>query len=456
MGDPKGWSPPPIAKGVEVMTRKEDPPDWLFDKELNDLFPEEYLQKTAEETGLIKRERKIKPVIMFWVLVLSFGVGMQRTLASLKRNYEHEAKTTLSDSSWYYRFSDELIKFLKECVIHGIEYQAKERHRKLGDKLKYFEDVLIQDSTIIRLHEKLAKKWPAARSRKVAAGVKVSTLVSAVANGPKTIALYSEKTAEIKTLKIGPWIKNRILLIDLGFYKHQMFARIDENKGFFVSKLKGIADPKIVSVNSICRGNSIDVVCKKWSEVEPLLKRHVLDTEVEITLKRRKYKGKQRNDVKRFRLIARYNSEARKYHVYLTNIPKERLDPDEIASLYGARWEIELIFKELKSRYALDVIKTTNTKIIESLIWVAILTLLASRAIYNLFRRMALEEGKEPVRFTQMRWSRVFSEQASKMLTSVLKYIDIELDMMTTFSVFNSQALDPHVNRKRFREGLWA
>ncbi len=173
-------------------------------------------------------------------------------------------------------------------------------------------------------------------------------------------------------------------------------------------------------------------------------------------LKTKLWKGKQRNDVKRFRLIARYNSEARKYHVYLTNIPKERLYPDEIASLYGARWEIELIFKELKSRYALDVIKTTNTKIIESLIWIAILTLLASRAIYNLFRRMALEEGKEPVRFTQMRWSRVFSEQASKMLTSVLKYIDIKLDMMTTFSVFNSQALDPHVNRKRFREGLWA
>jgi len=32
-------------------------------------------------------------------------------------------------------------------------------------------------------------------------------MVSAVANGPKTVALYSEKTAEIKTLKIGPLIK---------------------------------------------------------------------------------------------------------------------------------------------------------------------------------------------------------------------------------------------------------
>jgi len=59
----------------------------------------------------------------------------------------------------------------------------------------------------------------------VAAGIKVGVMVSAVANGPETVALYSEKTAEIKTLKIGPWIKDRILLVDLGFYKTQMALR---------------------------------------------------------------------------------------------------------------------------------------------------------------------------------------------------------------------------------------
>ena len=53
----------------------------------------------------------------------------------------------------------------------------------------------------------------------------MGVVVSAVANGPKTVALYSEKTAEIKTLKIDPWIKDRILLVDLGFYKTQMFNR---------------------------------------------------------------------------------------------------------------------------------------------------------------------------------------------------------------------------------------
>jgi hypothetical protein len=36
-----------------------------------------------------------------------------------------------------------------------------------------------------------------------------------------------------------------MLLIDLGFYKHNTFARIDENGGFFVSRLKGKVDPNV-------------------------------------------------------------------------------------------------------------------------------------------------------------------------------------------------------------------
>ena len=45
---------------------------------------------------------------------------------------------------------------------------------------------------MVRLHASLAKKWPATRSRKVAAGVKVDLLVSVRANGPKTVALVGD------------------------------------------------------------------------------------------------------------------------------------------------------------------------------------------------------------------------------------------------------------------------
>lgn len=427
-----------------------------FEEVLCDLFPPQWLHDTAKETGLVKRERKVNPIALFWVLVLSFGVGMQRTLASLKRSYEREGDVALSDSSWYDRFSPELVRFLKTCVIHGIEQLAAAEHRCLSEKLKRFQDVLIQDSTIIRLHKMLAKRWPAARSRQVAAGVKISVLVSAVANSMKSVSLVAERTHDMKTIRIGPWVKDRILLIDLGFYKHHLFTRIAENGGFFVSRLKGTADPTIVAVQSICRGNSIDVVGQRISAVLPRLHRQVLDAEVEVPVKRRGYNGKHRKDTMRFRMVAVFNKEDGVYHLYLTNIPRALLTPDDIASLYRARWEVELIFKELKSRYALDMIRTTNAMVVAALIWVAILTLLASRQIYNLIRRRAEATGKAVVRFTHLRWSTVFSENADNHLHALLRYLNIKMELIDFYRLYDCQAFDPHVKRQRFREEWWA
>jgi IS4 transposase len=284
----------------------------VIEKDLCTFFSPEWLEQTARETGLIKRERKVTAVEMFWVLVNSYGVNLARNLANIKRNYEKASNKKLSDSSWYERFTPELVAFLKLCVTHAIEQLAMEQNKVLNEKISKFKDVMIQDSTIIRLHKSLAKKFPAARSRTVAAGVKVGMLVSAVANSPKSIGIYPERTNELKTLRIGPWIKDRILLIDIGFYKHQLFARIKDNEGFFVSRLKGSADPLFVGLHSTCRGNSIDVKGKYISEILPKLKRQVLDVEVEVSFKRQKYNGKERLDTEQFRLVAVFNEDEEK------------------------------------------------------------------------------------------------------------------------------------------------
>ncbi len=443
------------------MNKKPTPPSTQpdknqFEKALCNIFPQDWLTKTAQETGLIKRERKVSPVVMFWVLVLSYGVQLQRTLAELKRDYEKQSQTSLSDSSWYDRFTPELVLFLKTCVMHGIEHLSKNTNRKLSEKLQFIDDVLIQDSTIIRLHESLASKWPATRSRKVAAGVKVGLLVSAVSDGPKKIGIYGERTSEIKTLKIGSWVKDRVILLDLGFYKHHTFVRIAEQGGYFVSRLKGTANPRIVSSNKIHRGNSIDVVGKSIKEVLPHLKRKDLDVMVEVEFKRRKYKGKQQKDTAKFRLVAVYNEEAKKYHLYLTNIGKEHLNIEDVANLYAARWEIELIFKELKGRYALDKVQTKNPQIVEAFIWIAFLTMLVSRVIHSLVRNHMATTGKSVVRYTQMRWCTIFLENARRHLTDVLEYCGYTDSIELMVEVYGSQALDPHVNRHRFREGLWS
>ena len=426
----------------------------LVERELCELFPPEWLRNKAKETGLIKRERKIDPVIIFWVLAIGYGTFLQRTLAGLKRNYETASNRILSDSSWYYRFTPELVAFLRECVARGLEYLAQEPNRTLSERLSPFEDVLIQDSTIVRLHEKVAKIWPATRSRKVAAGVKVAILASAIASGPKSVALFAENTNDLKTLKIGPWIRDRILLIDLGFYKYQIFTRIKENGGYFVSRLKSNANPLIIETNRTYRGRSIDVRGKHLQDVLKDLKRQVLDVEVEVTFNRRAYRGKEKKDSEQFRLVAVYNEDEDKYHLYITNLSPDLLEPEEVARLYGARWEVEILFKELKSKYALDVVPTANPQVIEAFIWIAILTLLISRRIYTIIRR--LNPGAKMVRFTQLRWGTIFSEKASRILTAVLEYLGLDTSFVTSLKVSLSEALDPHVNRRRFTEEWWA
>ncbi len=56
------------------------------------------------------------------------------------------------------------------------------------------------------------------------------------------------------------------------------------------------------------------------------------------------------------------------------------------------------------------------------------------------------------VRYTQERWSIIFAENASDLLTVILHRCGIERTFETVMSVYESQALDPHVNRERFRE----
>ena len=426
----------------------------IVEQELTMMFESKWLRAKAKETGLVERERKIDPIIIFWTLTIGYGTQLYRTLTELKREYEVRGNVLLSDSSWHDRFTPELVKFLKECVIHGIEHMSQEPSRILGKRLAIFRDVMIQDSTIIRLHESLASKWPATRSRKAAAGVKVAFLTSAVANSPKSLSILPENTSDLKTLKVGPWVKDIILLFDLGFYKYQLFSRIVENGGFFVSRLKSNANPLIISTNQVCDCHDIDLKGKHLRDIKLENCDDIFDVNVEVSFDRRSYRDKSKKDSMKFRLVALYNAETKEHHFYMTNISPDILDASEIRAIYAARWEIELIFKELKSRYALDMITTKSPYAIEALIWISILTLLISRKVYSVVRK--LNPDAKMVRFTQLRWCAIFVENSSRLLSAILDHLGIEQDFSTVLNVYSSEALDPHINRERFREGLWS
>ena len=287
------------------------------------------------------------------------------------------------------------------------------------------------------------------------AGVEVATLFSARANGPARLELFPETASEIDTLKIGPWVKGSVVLTDLGFYKHQGFARIEENGEFFLSRLKANANPTRIGSHRPHRGRAIELEGKRWPEVAPRLHREVLDAEVELSFQRRAYRGHHRGDTLRARLVAVWDEENRQYHTYVTHLPVGALSAEEVAELYRTRWSVELLFNEAKGSFHLDRVATGNRDVAEPLIWTSWLALLVSRRGHNVL--LEHKPPEERFRYPPLRWSRVFRDERREFRTPLLRRLGrrrvIPEPVDELVGRLKVRARDPNITRERFREG---
>ena len=145
--------------------------------------------------------------------------------------------------------------------------------------------------------------------------------------------------------------------------------------------MKSNANPKIVEELRTWRGNSITLEGKSLKAVLDDLQRQEIDVLVELEFDRKR--GSSATGTKQFRLVGLLDEDADEYHLYFTNLPRSEYPAPDIAQLYRARWEVELLFKELKSRFRLDEINTTKPYIIEALTIMAAISLMISREIVD-------------------------------------------------------------------------
>ena len=83
----------------------------------------------------------------------------------------------------------------------------------------------------------------------------------------------------------------------------------------------------------------------------------------------------------KYRLIRRWFAEEKRFCIWMTNLPRERWPAEKVMALYRCRWQIELLFKELKSHNRLKAFATRQKAIAEGLIWAGLLALLVKRRL---------------------------------------------------------------------------
>ncbi len=423
-------------------------------KTLRKLFPSRWVKVAAVETGAVVRRRKVEPTVLFWTVVLGFGSGRQRTLAGLRRAYERASGQCLEESSFYQRFNTGFTKLLEQALLRALERDVG-IGRALRGHLSRFVDVLITDSTVLRLHELLARHWPGCRTNHTHAALKAHWVMSVAGNGCQSVKLTSEREHDGPVFKVGPWVAGRLLLFDLGYYGFSLFERIGRNGGFFLSRLKSSANPTIVSVNRTHRGRKVELVGEKLQDVLAKLKREVLDVNVQVRVPRRRYKGRRRTVRMVLRLVGVRDPSTNRYHLYVTNVAPQDLSAEHVQRTYALRWSVELLFREMKQHYRLEDLPSRKPEVVKALVYAAALTMIVSRTLLGAVRRVL--GSNTAGRLKEQRWATIFTGVAADLLlllvrppreTGVLNRLLCRLLL--------HEAPDPNVKRKSLLQAVEA
>jgi IS4 transposase len=377
-------------------------------RRLTFFFPAVRIKDIARERDVVQRDRKLDITMFVWTLIAGFAAGGEaRSIAAYRRSYNLVTGHNLFPSNFYDRFTDGIADLLGDLLDLAVEGVAVPHH--LAPAFDRFRGVIAAAATIVRLHRFLSA-FPA--THEVVSGLQLY-LVHHVTD---------ERTHESTLFKTGSWMRGRLLLLDLGFFKYRRFALIDENDGFFVSRLKRSANPLITAELEEWRGRAIPLVGKHVFDIVGDLRRKEIDVTGEVPVKRRPYGENQSVTPKQFRVVGVRDEDADdSYRLYMTNLPSTEFTSAEVSGLYRARWSVELLFRELKSRYELGSFQTEKPHIVRIQVLAALLTLVVSRVILRVFVDHA-EDCGDGATFPAERWATTFRSVAQLVLLELAEF----------------------------------
>jgi IS4 transposase len=207
----------------------------------------------------------------------------------------------------------------------------------------------IIDSTTISLFKDILKcvgRNPMDGKRK--GGIKVHTLMNMHEQVPQLVWFSSAATHDHEFLKHIRLRKNRIAVFDKGYNDYTMFANLCDNDNFFVTRLKDNAKYNSLSESDIPETTDNGIMKDELIELPVKVNNIVIKT---IKLRR----------------VAYWDDTNKRCFEFLTNLFD--MDAGHIALIYKQRWQIELLYKQLKQNFPLKYFLGDNDNAIKIQIW---------------------------------------------------------------------------------------
>jgi hypothetical protein len=227
------------------------------------------------------------------------------------------------------------------------------------------KQIEIFDSTTISLFQDIMKcvgRKPKDGKRK--GGIKVHTIINVDEVVPKMIWITNASTNDHVLLKKLRFDSNTIYVFDKGYNDYKAFTMLDENKTCFVTRI---------------RDNAVYQILENH-EIESNIHSGVLeDTIIELSVK-----DEEKSKLK-LRKVRFYDRVLKREFEFICNLFDMR--PDLIAAIYKIRWQIELLFKQLKKNFPLKYFLGDNENAIKIQVFCVLIANLLMAVVQKQLKR---------------------------------------------------------------------
>ena len=228
------------------------------------------------------------------------------------------------------------------------------------------KQVKIVDSSTVSLFKAILEGVGRnSKSGKKKGGIKVHTVINADEIVPNLVWFSKAKTHDHKFLEKLACDENTIYVFDKGYNDYKAFDTFSLNKTRFVTRLK----------DNACYQKTEEL------EIEYHIHSGVLKDEIiEVEVKKDKIITKLK-----LRKVVFYDRGNKREFEVLTNLFDMRADL--IAGLYKTRWQIELVFKQIKSNFPLKYFLGDNENAIKIQIYCVLIVNLLIAVIKKKLKR---------------------------------------------------------------------
>ena len=209
--------------------------------------------------------------------------------------------------------------------------------------------IFIIDSTTISLFKAIMKcvgRKPL--NGKSKGGIKVHTVLNAYEEVPQLIHFTDAATHDhtfLSKLNLQP---HQIALFDRGYVDYKQYAKWTNAQIFFVTRFKD---------------NAVYEQLEEIDIADDIADNYIKDQKIQVSYKDEKWI----EQVLVLRRVVYYDKDKDRLFEFLTNIME--MTAEQIGLLYKMRWQIEMLFKQLKQNFPLKYFLGDNENAIKIQIW---------------------------------------------------------------------------------------